>query len=188
VRWDIGSRTGRTRAEGGGRGCHGLLTTLGAGALPKLRWWGVAWNVGADDRGVNEVKVERGGGLKVVLGASVGVILGGEGEATLGDSHVFTLGLAGAGRQVCWRYRGASKCQESQVNDLSKISNSFELGDTCGRWCALDSSCNNLQAVDDLIFCGRHRDQEVRMSKLHSIQDDLALGVGLDQLEAAVGV
>jgi hypothetical protein len=102
VWWDIGSRTGRTGAEGGGRGCLGLLTTLGEWALPKLRWQGVAWNVGADGRGVSEVKVACGGGLKAVLGASMRVILGGEGESTLGDSHVFTLGLVGAGREVGW--------------------------------------------------------------------------------------
>ncbi len=75
-----------------------------------------------------------------------------------------------------------------QVKDLLKISNSVKLVDTCGRWSALDSSCSNLQAVDDPIFHGRHRDGEVRMLEFHSIQDDLALGVGLDQLEAAVRV
>jgi hypothetical protein len=31
-----------------------------------------------------------------------------------------------------------------------------------------------------LIFGRRHRDGEVRMEKLYGIQDDLALGVGLD--------
>jgi hypothetical protein len=33
-----------------------------------------------------------------------------------------------------------------------KCSDSFELGDTCGRWCALDSARDDLQAVCDLIF------------------------------------
>jgi hypothetical protein len=42
----------------------------------------------------------------------MGVILGGEGEATLGDSCVFTLGLAGAGWWVGRRDGGASKCHE----------------------------------------------------------------------------
>ncbi len=73
-------------------------------------------NVGADSRGVSEVKVAHGGGLKAVLGASVRVILGGEGEATLGDSRVFTLDLAGAGRQVGRRDGGASKCHDSKIS------------------------------------------------------------------------
>jgi hypothetical protein len=34
--------------------------------------------------------------------------------------------------------------------------------------------------MNDLIFCGRHWDGEVQMAKLDGIQDDLALGVGLD--------
>ena len=49
------------------------------------------WNVGADSRGVSEVKVAHGGGLKAVLGASVGLVLGGEGENTLGELRAFTL-------------------------------------------------------------------------------------------------
>ncbi len=108
MRWDISSHTGRARAEGGGRDCQGLLTILGEWALPKLRRQGVAWNVGADDRGVGEVKVAHGEGLKALLGASMGVVLGGEGEATLGDSRVFTLGLAGAVCRVGRRDGGAS--------------------------------------------------------------------------------
>ena len=40
----------------------------------------------------------------------------------------------------------------------------------------------------DLIFRGRHRDREVQMAKFDGIQNDLALGVGLDELEAVVGV
>jgi hypothetical protein len=42
--------------------------------------------------------------------------------------------------------------------------------------------------VYDLIFCKRHRDGELQMAKFDNIQDDLALGVGLDYLEAAVGI
>jgi hypothetical protein len=36
--------------------------------------------------------------------------------------------------------------------------------------------------MDDHIFCGRHRhrDREISMMKFDGIQDDLALGVGLD--------
>jgi hypothetical protein len=116
MRWDIGSRTGRTGAEGGGRGCRGSLTTLGEWALPKLRWQGVAWNVGVDGRGVSEVKVAYSGGLKAVLGASMRVILSGEGEATLGDSHVYTLGIAREGWQNGQRDGGASKCHESKIS------------------------------------------------------------------------
>jgi hypothetical protein len=93
-----------------------LLTTLGAGPLPKSRWLGVAWNGRAEGRGMSEVKVAHGGGLKAVLEASVGVILGGEGKATLGESCVFTLGLMGAGRRVGWRDGGASKCHKSKIS------------------------------------------------------------------------
>jgi hypothetical protein len=67
-----------------------------------------------------------------------------------------------------------------RLKDFLKHSNSFELGNTCGRWCALDSFCNDLQAMDDLIFHKRYRDKEVQMAKFNGIQDDLALGVGLD--------
>jgi hypothetical protein len=34
--------------------------------------------------------------------------------------------------------------------------------------------------MNDLIFHGKHRDGEVQMAKFGSIEDDLALGVGLD--------
>jgi hypothetical protein len=34
--------------------------------------------------------------------------------------------------------------------------------------------------MNDLIFHRRHRDREVQMAKFDVIQDDLALGVGLD--------
>jgi hypothetical protein len=56
--------------------------------------------------------------------------------------------------------RGMGEQASTMCQDLIKISNSFKLGDTCGRWSNSDSSCNNLQAVDDLIFCGRQRDRE----------------------------
>jgi hypothetical protein len=60
-----------------------MLTTLAELALPKSRRQGVAWNVGADGRGVSEVTAACGGRLKAVLGASVGLVLGGEGQTTL---------------------------------------------------------------------------------------------------------
>jgi hypothetical protein len=47
-------------------------------------------------------------------------------------------------------------------------------------WCTLDHACKDLYAVNDLILCGRHRDGEVQMAKSNGIQDDLALGVGID--------
>jgi hypothetical protein len=34
--------------------------------------------------------------------------------------------------------------------------------------------------MNDFIFGGRHKDGEVQMAKFDGIQDDLALGVGLD--------
>ncbi len=96
MRWAIGSRTGRTRAAGGSKGCWCLLTTLGDWSLPKTRWQGVTWNVGADGTGVSEVRAVCGGGLQAVLGDHVGLVLGGEGVTTLGKLCAFTLGLAGA--------------------------------------------------------------------------------------------
>jgi hypothetical protein len=60
--------------------------------------------------------VACGGGLKAVLGASVGRVLGGEGEATLGESREFTLGLGGAGRLVSLRDGGASKRHNSKIS------------------------------------------------------------------------
>jgi hypothetical protein len=101
---------------GGGGGCRGWLTTLGAGALPKSRRRVVARNLRAEGSRESVVKVACGGGLQDVLGASMGVILGREGEATLGDAHVFTLGLVGVGRWVNWRDGGASRCHNSKIS------------------------------------------------------------------------
>jgi hypothetical protein len=41
--------------------------------------------------------------------------------------------------------------------------------------------------MDDSILCGRCRDRKVGMAEFDCIGDDLALGVCIDQLEAAVG-
>jgi hypothetical protein len=65
---------------------------------------------------VSEVKVACGGELKAVLGASMRVILDGEGEVTLGDSRMFTLGLAGAGYWVGWRDSGVSEHHKSKIS------------------------------------------------------------------------
>jgi hypothetical protein len=116
VWWAIGSRTRRTGAAGGSRGCWGLLTTLGEWVLPKTRRQGVAWNVGVDSRGVSEVMAACGGGLKVVLGAGVGLVLGVEGETTLGESRKFTRGLAGAGWWFSRRDGGASQRHDSKIS------------------------------------------------------------------------
>ncbi len=45
MQWATGSHAGSPNAGGGGWGSWGLLITLGGAALPKLRCWGVAWNV-----------------------------------------------------------------------------------------------------------------------------------------------
>ncbi len=84
--------------------------------LSKTRWQGVAWNVGADGRGVSEVMAACGGGLKAVLGDSVGLVLGGEGETTLGELHEFTLGFAGEGQWFSCRDGGASVCHDSKIS------------------------------------------------------------------------
>jgi hypothetical protein len=77
--------TGRPGAAGGSRGYWGLLTTLGEWSSPKTRWQRVTWNVGADGKGVSEVRAACGGGLQAVLGDHVGLVLGGEGATTLGE-------------------------------------------------------------------------------------------------------
>ena len=84
--------------------------------MPKSRWQEIAWNVGADGRGVSEVTVARGGGLKAMLGASMGLVLGGEGEPILGELRKFTLGLVGAGQRVGCRDGGASKNHDSKIS------------------------------------------------------------------------
>ncbi len=115
MRWAKGSYTGRTGAAGVSIGCLGLLTTLGEWASAKARRQEVAWNVGEDGRGVNEVTAACGRGLKAVLGASVGLVLGGEGETTLGESRKFTLELAGAGHWFSHRDGGASEHHDSKI-------------------------------------------------------------------------
>ena len=77
---------------------------------------GVAWNVGADTAGVNEVMAGCGGGLTAVLGDHVGLVLSGEVTATLGDSPEFTLGGEGAGQWVGHRDGGASMYQDSKIS------------------------------------------------------------------------
>ncbi len=41
--------------------------------------------------------------------------------------------------------------------------------------------------MDDSILCGRCRDGKVGMAEFDCIGDDLALGICIDKLEAAVG-
>jgi hypothetical protein len=66
--------------------------------LPKTRWWGVTWNVGADGARVSEVLAACVGGLTTVLGDHMRLVFGGEGATTLGELCAFTLGHAGAGQ------------------------------------------------------------------------------------------
>ncbi len=47
---------------------------------------------------------------------------------------------------------------------------------------------NNLQPMDYLVFWGLRRDSDVGVPEFHLVGDDLAFGVGLDKLEALVGV
>ena len=42
--------------------------------------------------------------------------------------------------------------------------------------------------MNDSVFCRRSRDRKVGMAEFHCIGDDLALGVYIDKLEAAVGI
>ncbi len=93
-----------------------MLTTLGQWSLPKTRWGGVTWNVGADSAGVSEVIACWGGGLTAVLGDHVGLVLNGEVAATIGELHKFTLGDAGARQWVGRRDGGASARHDSKIS------------------------------------------------------------------------
>ena len=42
--------------------------------------------------------------------------------------------------------------------------------------------------MNDSVFCRRSRDGQVGMAKFDCVGDDLALGVRIDKLEAAVGI
>ncbi len=108
--------TGGTGAAGGSKGCWGLLDSLGEWSSPKMRWRGVTWNVGADGAGVSEVMAACSGGLPAVLGDHVGLVLGGEGATILGESCVFTFGLAGAGRWFGHKDEGASARHDSKIS------------------------------------------------------------------------
>jgi hypothetical protein len=112
----MGSRAWRTGAEGGSKGCWGLLTTLGECSLPKTRWRGLIWNVGVDNTGVSEVAAGCGEGLTAVLGDHVGLVLGGEVATNVGDSREFTLGDSGAGRWIGCRDGGASTRHDSKIS------------------------------------------------------------------------
>jgi hypothetical protein len=116
VRWAIDSRTGRTGAAGGNKGCLDALTTLGEWSLPKTSRQGVTWNVGADAAGVSEIAAGCGGGLTAVLGDHVGLVLGGEVATTLGELRKFTHGGEGAGWWVGHRDGGASACHDSKIS------------------------------------------------------------------------
>jgi hypothetical protein len=116
VQWAIGSRTGRTGAEGGSKGCWGSLTTLVEWSLPNTRRQGATWNLGADSTGVSEGTAGCSGGLTAVLGNHVGPVLGGEIMTTLGELHAFTLGDAGAGQWIGCRNGGASARHDSKIS------------------------------------------------------------------------
>jgi hypothetical protein len=96
--------------------CWGSLLTLGEWSLPKTRWRGVLWNVGADGAGVSEVMAACGGGLQTVLRDHVRLVLSGEGTTTLGELHAFTLGLVGARQWFGRRDGQASAHHDSKIS------------------------------------------------------------------------
>ena len=62
------------------------------------------------------------------------------------------------------------------------------MGDACGRRRTREGTGDNLKAVNDSVFCRRSRDGKVGMAEFYRVGDDLALGVCIDKLEAAVGI
>ncbi len=104
--WAKGSRTGRTGAAGGSKGCWDAITALGEWSSLKTSLQGVTWNVGADTAGVSEIATCCGGGLTAVLGDHVGLVLSGPPLETHASSplEVKELGSGldvGMGEQAC---------------------------------------------------------------------------------------
>jgi hypothetical protein len=62
------------------------------------------------------------------------------------------------------------------------------LGDACGRRRTSNCTGDNLKAMNDFVFGRRSRDGKIGMSEFNCAGYDLALGVCIDKLEAAVGV
>jgi hypothetical protein len=75
-----------------------------------------------------------------------------------------------------------------RFEDVPKVGNGFDLGDACGRRRTREGTGDNLMAVNDSVFCRRSRDGKIGMAEFDRVGDDLALGVCIDKLEAAVGV
>ena len=116
VRWATGSRAGRF-SGGLGDGRCGEDPTLGEGVPAKSRRRGVAWK-GAWSR-VGDRNVEPaglGGGLHDGLATIWRAGVGGEGDTTLGDSCVGTLGRPGIGIRVGWKEGGASSRHDSKMS------------------------------------------------------------------------
>ena len=62
------------------------------------------------------------------------------------------------------------------------------LGDACGRRRTSKCTGNNLKAVIDSVFSRWSRDGKIGMLEFNCVGYDLALGVCIDKLEAAVGI
>ncbi len=62
------------------------------------------------------------------------------------------------------------------------------MGDACGRRRISNCIGDNLKAMDDSVFGRWSRDGKIGMSEFNCVGYDLALGVCIDKLEAAVGV
>jgi hypothetical protein len=78
---------------------------------------GVAWKgawTGVGDRNVEPAGL--GGGLHDGLATIGWVGVGGEGDTTLGESCVGTLGWPGIRIQGGWKEEGASSCHDSNIS------------------------------------------------------------------------
>jgi hypothetical protein len=66
------------------------------------------------------------------------------------------------------------------------VGDCVHLGEPCGRHRPCKGSGDNLKAMDNTILCRRCRDGKVGMAEFDCIGDNLAFGVSVDKLEAAV--
>ncbi len=68
------------------------------------------------------------------------------------------------------------------------MGNGLDLGNGCRGRCISYGTGHNLKAMDDFVVGRGSRYGAVGMTKLDCVEDDLALGVALDQFETAMRV
>ena len=92
-----------------------------------------------------------------------------------------------------WGYdTGGSEVGRSQeaprFKEFMEIGDGVELGDACRWQCTGNGTGNYLQSMDNLVFQSLQGDSDVLMPEFNCVGYELAFGVGLDKLEAPIGV